>query len=382
MRIVALAPNHWHGPWMNRQHLLSRLADQYEILYTNGPWSVWDREQDTFKVAPIFSDLEFVDGVKVDLPSRWLLRWPRFQAWDNWVIGRVVRRWKKVLSGNTPLIAYIFSPNYEEYLLALEPDYVVYHAYDRFSLFPDWTEESAQQQRKLTKLADLVIATSDNTADELRAYRNGIVHVLPNGVDISIFDRQIKNPGNEPEDLARIPQPRIGYVGTQNPKVDFSLIVELAKRHRNWNFVFVGRQLNIKNDSDFISCTLLSNVYFLGEKSRHQSPRYVLGMDVNIINYRVEESHWAVAGYPLKLHEYLAAGRPVVSCDLPALRIFGDVIDLCRTTGQWEVAIQRAIDGSGRGNVELRRATARENNWEQRVNALKGLLRTMVDKDK
>ncbi len=363
---------------MNRQHLLSRLSDDYQILYTRGPWNIWKRNDPECKAAPRRSSLELSFGVKVDLPSRWLLRWPKLRLWDDFVTKQSINRWKKALPGSTPLIAYIFQPYYSEYIQALKPDYVVYHAYDRFSLFPGWSKASAEQQRKLTEMADLVIATSENTASELRTYRSGKVHVLPNGVDANFFENLIENPGSDPEDLEMIPRPRIGYVGTLNSKVDFAIIAKLAKKRPAWNFIFVGRQKDIKDSSDFIFCTQLDNVHFLGEKPRETSPRYVLGMDVNIINYRTDDSHYAVAGNPLKLYEYLAVGRPIVSCRMQSLDDFSEVIDICSTPGEWEKAIEQAIIGKGRGSVARRRAVARENSWEQRVSSLKSLLTEMV----
>ncbi len=383
MRIIALANNSWNGTWMNRQQLLSRLTDEYEILYSTGPWYAWERYRQEFKLAPILSTQELNAGVMVDMPGRWLVRWPRVKQWDLFVIGHSVKRWKKALGGTSPLIAYIFSPEFAEYLPALNADYVVYHAYDRFSLKPGWSKKkAAQYQRELASNADLVIATSESTANELRSYRKGVVYTLSNGVDIKAFDALAEKRSEEPDDLAKIPRPRIGYVGTQSQKVDYALIAKLAQRNPKWNFIFVGRKEGLEGNVNYTFCNSLPNVYFLGPKSNAQSLQYIWGMDVNILNYRVDETNWWTSGCPLKLHEYMAAGHPIVSCDLEELRKFSELIEICENLEQWENALHRAIIGQETGNQEMRRIVARENSWDNKVIMLKGLIQKMVVENK
>jgi hypothetical protein len=89
--------------------------------------------------------------------------------------------------------------------------------------------------------------------------------------------------------------------------------------------------------------------------------------------YRTDPGGWWVAIYPLKLHEYLAVGRPVVSADLEAVRPFMSVLSIAVTVDEWISAIEQALDEEP-SMVEARRTVARANTWDDRVDQLMGWL--------
>jgi hypothetical protein len=101
-------------------------------------------------------------------------------------------------------------------------------------------------------------------------------------------------------------------------------------------------------------------------------------MDVNVMCYRVDDRVWTEGIYPLKLHEYLAAGRPVVSADLPSVRPFGRVVQIASGVAEWQAALASALEGGGAGSIEERQALARANTWDRRVCELERWLIEMV----
>ncbi|NOX75842.1 MAG: glycosyltransferase family 1 protein [Gammaproteobacteria bacterium] len=381
--IVAMAPNAWDGPWMNRQQLLSRLGTQHNIIYTNGLWIVWDRHQAAWKEAPATGSFSVQDQVLVDLSPKFLLRWPRFSAFDSLAMRMGARRWMRAYTGDkdSPRVAYLFHPQFYPYVKKIRPDFVVYHAYDMFSLTPEWNRELDEQQRELLAMADLVVASSDVIAEELATISGKTIETLPNGADFDAFYRASTGSLTEPDDLAGIAHPRIGYVGNINLKVDFPLVASMAKTHQQWNFVFVGGvgKLDAPTQKGFDDCTALKNVHFLGAKNFREIPRYASNMDVNLMCYRVEPGVWARGGYPLKLHEYLAVGKPIVSSDIPSVTPFESNVAIARTAGQWPELIAAALLGKGAGSTEERRAVAKKNSWDARVKRLNTCLTCMVN---
>jgi glycosyltransferase involved in cell wall biosynthesis len=94
-------------------------------------------------------------------------------------------------------------------------------------------------------------------------------------------------------------------------------------------------------------------------------------MDVNLICYLIEDGHWASKGYPLKLNEYLAIGKPVVATPIDAVkRYFGGVVDIATNSEEVAAAIQRALSSGGIATPEERRAVASRNTWDRRVDLL------------
>lgn len=379
-RVVALALGQWDSAWMNRQHLLSRLAMRHPVLYSTGPWSLWERQAPARADAPWFGRLVLRDGVLVDQPARMLLTWPYRERWEQIVARLMARRWRRGLSGEGPLVLIVYHPDHYALVKAVKADYVVYYAYDQFNLTAGWTEIEERFQAELARSADLVVASATTMADAIQGYSPNPVRVLPNGADVAAFVAAAEADVPEPAELAAIPHPRIGYVGNINSKVDFKLIATLARREPAWQFVFVGGRGMFDEVSRrwLDECETLPNIHFLGPRKHTELPAYTAAMDVNTMCYRVAEGIWAVAGYPLKLHEYLATGKPVIGADLIVLREFTSVLRIAKDADEWHDAIVDALDKGGVADTESRRQVAAENSWDHRVEVFDRWLSEMV----
>jgi glycosyltransferase involved in cell wall biosynthesis len=264
----------------------------------------------------------------------------------------------------------MFHPAFVDYIDVVAPDAVVYQPYDLLEAMPGWTTEDDTRERRLLASADEVIASSAPTARRLREKSGRAVRVIPNGVDFALFDSARVQGVGEPESLARIPRPRIGYVGSLHPVVNFGLFAELAQRRPKWNLVLVGGQSPRHDERmarDLAICRALPNIHFLGMQPLQHMPAYMLHMDVNTICWHVGEGTWGDAAYPLKLHEYLATGGPVVSSPLESVQPFADVVRLAEGVLDWEDAIADALAGRGTGTSEQRAAVAAANSWNSRA---------------
>ena len=371
-RILALAPNRWDGQWMNRQQLLSRIARKHPVLYSTGPWSIWDRVRDTFRTVPVRGAFLPRDVVMVDDPPRWLLRWPTHPRYDSAVIRAAQKRWRRHLDrvGQGPLIAYLFHPRYLDLVPRLGADRIIYHPYDLFRRMPDWSTDLARLEARLLEISDAVIATSEATRDALAQETSRPVHCIPNGVDADLFI------GSRTADDAfpGIARPRIGYVGSINRKVDIELVVQLAHREPDWQFILMGPRGNLDETTTqaLSEAGSLPNVHLVGARARQELPACMRSLDVSLMCYR--RGTWMESAYPLKLHEYLASGPPVVSSDLPSVRPFGDVVAIARTADDWHASITAALRDGTPGTPAARLAVAAANTWDERVNQVLRIL--------
>jgi glycosyltransferase involved in cell wall biosynthesis len=373
LRIIALAPNDWDGMWMNRQQLLSRLGTRHQILYSTGARSTWDREFLARAEGGLFGSFALRDPVVIDHPPLLPFRIPGIGWLDRMAIRLIASRWRRQLDkfGNAPLVAYLFHPDYELFLDALRPDYLVYHAYDL--LGRSYNAELEGRQARLLREADLIIASSKVIAEELNRRSGRQVHVVPNGVDFEAFARQV--PGPEPSDLADLPHPRIAHVGRLNRKIDIELVMTLARRHPEWSFALIGPVVDVDDRERAIyeESKSIRNLHLLGAKSRSELPNYLHALDVGIMAYRTGVL-WTEGIYPLKLHEYLASGLPIVSADIPAVRDFRDVVRVAVTVEEWSEAIAAAFADTLPDRRALRINTARANSWIQRADTVAELL--------
>ena len=387
--VLSFGPGDWFGSWMNRQQLLSRLANKnWLVVYSAGALSIWDREKPAWRQAPWLTTWEMSDGVHVMRPGKLGAFWPRLGLWERWAKRMHLADMLKAAGSQinrTQSIAYIFNPKFYPYIAGRWDGPIVYHVYDALSLTSGWNEKLAQLEALLVERADLIIAVTEQMADLLPQRVPEKTRILPNGADVVAFAHGVELPC--PPDLAAIPGPRIGYVGNVTPKVDLALVADLAKRHPKWQWVFVGRVLwgNDYVADGGLKCKRLSNVHFLGEKPHNELPSYVGHMDVNIMCYRTDGNGWWKFGYPLKMHEYLAAGKPVVSANIESVRPFAKVMTLAGSVVEWEKAIDDALKGRGAGTLEDRRRIAWENSWDERVNRLDAwltALQTRASSDK
>ena len=380
-RVLALAPNPWHGPWMNRQQLLSRLGKKHAVLYSQGLWNVWDRGEPGWQAGSWLGAFEKTDAIVADSAPKLLLRWPGAPQLDRAVLRLGAGRWRRKLRkmGSGPLVAHVFHPLFWPQLGPVQADFVVYHAYDMHSKTPGWTAELDSFQCKLLQRSDLVIASSQQTAHELARSCAREVRFLPNGADYDAFAGAAES-AIEPAKLAPIPHPRIGYTGNINRKVDLPLILRLASEHPQWHFVLIGAPGNLDAATGVAMRGLerLDNVHLLGPMLPRELPAYVACMDVNIMSYRMAPELWTEWIYPLKLHEYLASGRPVVATNLPSLQEFANVVRLAHDEAEWDLRLRQAIDGAGAGSKQERQAVARQNTWDARVALLDRWLSDMV----
>jgi glycosyltransferase involved in cell wall biosynthesis len=208
----------------------------------------------------------------------------------------------------------------------------------------------------------------------------GGARVLPHGVDFQAVESGASAPC--PTDLAAIPRPRIGYTGRVNLKLDFPVIIEAAEKRPDWHWVFVGAtgigtsySFDARPDvqADWERLNAMGNVHFLGVKSREEIPAYLHGFDVLSLPFRSN-----VVGFPTKLYEYLASGKPIVSWNGENVRHVGQLIEFAASPEEWVAAIGRVLAGKSPGSSELRKGIARGEDWDSLTDTLEAWLREMI----
>ena len=155
---------------------------------------------------------------------------------------------------------------------------------------------------------------------------------MPNGANVEFFSMSLSPDTKIPEDLAKIPSPRVGLIGHITVNVDLEIIEMMAAKHAEWSIVMIGQiKVNGRLKRDIVSKKLwrFPNVHFLGLKPYESLPMYQKGIDVCLLPYKLNEFNKYV--YPNKIHQHLAGGKPIVSTDLPEIRPFANVIYIAKS---------------------------------------------------
>jgi glycosyltransferase involved in cell wall biosynthesis len=360
--IIAFAKD-WHEDPTSNHHVLRELARTRRVLWLNSIATRKPQLGSARDLGKIRRKLgEFVRGAVNVENDLWVatplaLPLPHSAAARavNRQILRATIRALRLRLGIRQFQLWTFLPNVADYVGTLGEQAAVYYCVDEWSLFGYLDrEQTAAAERALLGKVDAVFAINTALAEAKRAV-NPHTFESPHGVDHALFARALGSVG-VPDDLARIPGPRLGFYGTLRDWVDFELIAHVARARPQWSIVLIGQKL-----TDVGPIEGLPNVHLLGQKRHDELPAYCAGFDVGLIPYRIDERMRFVN--PLKLREYLSAGLPVVSTAVPEVARYP--VHVASDGPAWVAAIERALgeSGSRAARSELMKAET----WQARV---------------
>lgn len=373
--VISLALDQWGNNWKSRHQILTRLAKHFEVTWLN-PAPGW---RDAVRARRLLSR----ETTPAGLPSGFVVRdsspltpvvySPRMIG--DALFSARLRSTRAALKrrGCRRTVLYVWHVDFAKALDRVQHDWSVYHIYDEYS-HSEIERPLDHAEDRLIRAVDQVITVSP-TMFERKATLNPNRVLLTNGVDYDAFARPVP----EPDDLRDIPRPRIGYAGVVKRQLDWDLISELVARRPDWSFVFAGARAPHADITETLDrLTKMPNVTFLGMKAVHELAHYPQHFDVCVMPYR--ENDYTKYIYPLKLNEYLASGRPVVSIPLPALAGFERHVTVARGPDAWERAIQTSLqDGSDAQRRAERQAEARGHDWSTIADDIAALIRRGLD---
>lgn len=182
---------------------------------------------------------------------------------------------------------------------------------------------------------------------------------VPNGVDLTLFRPSSKRMLHEAPVAGK---PRVGYAGAIDSRLDVDLLEQCATALPYADFVLVGP---VVGSTGFLRrLRSLRNVYCLGSKRYEDMPHYINSFDVCVIPHKV--NGYTDAMNPLKLYEYLACGKPVVSTSVAGVDTFRDVITIVDSPSSFVAAVKAGVDEGNSRAAELRDSVA-QHSWANRL---------------
>jgi glycosyltransferase involved in cell wall biosynthesis len=391
-RVIIFAGAVFDSPiWTNRQHVATRLAERgWNVLYVE-PRLFWPRML-LGGYPGTTSSLRWF--ARVHIPQRvgrnmWVISqlnaipWGREVSWISWVNHSInywaVRFYARRLGffKDGPPAILLYDTEAAQYLSSFSESRVVYDCVDDHRVQagvdrnPDRVE---REERMIARRADVVSVTTKPLFERF-SQLNANTRLVPNAADVHAFRAK---PAFIPDDIASIPHPRIGVIGTIDPyKVDLSLVERIARRHSDWHVVLIGPVTRIGKSGDETGMFSLPNVHVLGVKSREEVPAYVHALDVAVIPY--VKSEYNRSSFPLKFWEYMASGVPVVSSGLPALRQYSYLAPVAESVDEYIEHIESILGSSAEEGVAIaskdaRIAEAENHDYSGRVDGIEGLL--------
>jgi len=294
--LVCLSHLRWDWVYQRPQHLMTRAASRYRVVFWEEPVAAPDGmigagvrtrlvSPSLLVVTPLLP--AGLDPVEADAAQHALL--------DDLLAG----------FGQAPAVTWFYTPMALGFAGHLRADVMVFDSMDDLSGFSAASPRLLLLERRLMRAVNLVF-TGGRSLYEAKQGRHSNVHLFPSSVDVAHFG-QARVPDMSPADQAGIAGPRIGYFGVIDERMDLDLLDAAARLRPDWQFIMVGPVTKI----DPASLPRHANLHWLGLKSYQDLPLYLSGWDAGLMPFAMNEATRFIS--PTKTPEYLAAGVPVVS---------------------------------------------------------------------
>ncbi len=273
------------------------------------------------------------------------------------VIKKVIDIMEQLEFSNPILITSL--PNATDYIGGFNEVIDIYYCVDEFSEWPGVDRDLAiEMERELLDKVDFVVAVSDELKKNKRTEK-GPTYLLTHGVDITHFEKASQAFYKGSNDvMKRIPKPIIGYFGLFDERSNQNIMETILNGRPEWSLVVIGRSVTSMSRLE-----KYKNFYHIDEIAYEELPNYAAKIDVCIIPYLINTLTKNIN--PLKLKEYLATGKPVVSTALPEAVKLREWIKIGTDENDFVIKVEEWLKDNN--NPEKQIAAVRNEDWHNKT---------------
>ena len=319
----------WIGDPLSKTHLMRVLSKDNRILWIN---AIANRMPTTSSkdVSRIYKKLRaFAEPVREVEPNIFVLNPLAFPSYGNKSILKInqsflAKQVKKAMRrlGFENVVNMVFNPAAGMIAGRLGESELIYYCVDEYTAFTGASRGLKEIEDNLFRRADFVVVSAARLFDSKKHF-NPNTFVIRHGTDWRHFRTALDPNLQIPADVADLPRPLVGFHGLLADWVDYELIEKTAKRFRDGSVVLIGK-IAVDAEQKVKILDNISNIHFLGRKPYTELPAYCKAFDVALNPFAINEL--TLAANPLKVREYLAAGLPVVSTDIPEVHVLSDCL--------------------------------------------------------
>jgi glycosyltransferase involved in cell wall biosynthesis len=291
----------------------------------------------------------------------------RFSRVSAWLLRRTYQR--MCARYGQPDVVVVDTPYLLELMEAVEGPARVYLANDVYRFFAWDRDETDRRERTLIQLADLTFAVAPLIVEDFRTLGAHPVELLPTAVSdefVGAFRTGPRGSGNAlPADLVNLPAPRILCVGNINDTYDWALIEELMRERPEASLALIG-PIHQELSADGRRVLAMPNVHWLGPRSHSELPSYIAAADV-LLN-PLEPGEHSDRRFPLRLTEYMASDRPILSTEIEPARYFANEVHTVRDGQEAAQTVDAMLAGTICVDVDARKSWLASNTWDARAN--------------
>lgn len=251
-------------------------------------------------------------------------------------------------------ISIIDLPFWHRVADTLPSNWIIYDCMDYHAGFSTNSNKLHEQEDKLLLEADLVITTAERLSNIIAKKRSNVI--IRNAAEVEFFGRQCTEKKYETEKKV------VGYYGAISEWFDIDLVIAGAKAYPEWDFVLVGNTFGC----DISLAKKVKNIKFIGEVPYKDLLGYLSVFDVCIIPFKLVEL--TLCTNPVKVYEYLAAGKPVVATAMPEIILIESLVHIANNESEYIEKLSYAMEESANKEISIsRKQWAMQHDWASRA---------------
>jgi teichuronic acid biosynthesis glycosyltransferase TuaH len=384
--IVMLALPRWDGAYSSTAYSLAKELSRYtRVFYIDNPFTYKDywagkngpqiqrRKNALLHGKDIFTspDKTFPNLIavtpKLTLPINWLPKgvvYNLLSRWNDAIMMRAIDETLKSFSVKKFVFINSFNPLFGKYFPArFNPFLNIYHCVDDISKSAYVSKHGTHLENEAVSTANLTLVTSSELK-RLKSKHSPHVYDLPNAADVALFQKAVNDHLAKPKELEGITKKIICYTGNICHRLDYDLLVKIAKTHHDKILLMIGPFAN--DNYKKAGLDKIENVIFAGRKSIEELPAYLKYSDCCIIPFLCIPLTRSI--YPLKINEYLSAGKPVVTTNFSEdIANFGKVAFVSDNHQEFLDNISVGINTDSQQKVADRVTYSSGNSWSSRA---------------
>jgi glycosyltransferase involved in cell wall biosynthesis len=354
-------------------HMARRLAERSNLLYVDSPGMrapttsgrdlkrIWNKLTQAMRL-PTRTPQGLWHCTVPQLPWRSLPGVDKLNRWFGaWAVRRAMRHAGIGKDGSDSILWFVV-PHPSFMLDAVPHQRAIYYCIDDYAAHPGVDAERIRAcDAQLTRQCDHVFVAPPALVDAKKAI-NPNTSFSPHGVDVALFAQAQAESTVVPAVAAALKGkgPVIGYFGLIAAWTDVALIEWLAQQRPQWNFLLIGHA-----SVDVSHLARLPNVTLTGPQPYETLPGWAKAFDLAIIPYL--QNQQVRNANPLKLREYLATGKPIVSVPTPEVDRFAKVLHVAKGREAFLAAMEVALLENTPELCAARMAAVVEMSWEHRA---------------
>ena len=356
----------WDFVFQRPQHLMTRLAEHYQILFVEEPVH---HEGQAF-----LQKTEVAPNITVCRPHTPIQQWGFH---DDQLPTLQTLLADLVPEGERPVV-WFYTPMALPLLQGFQPSLVVYDCMDELAAFKNPPKQLLQRESALLNIADICF-TGGPSLYESKRTRHANAYCFSSSVDAKHF-RQALDKSNSHPAQAEVAHPRLGFYGVIDERFDTDLIKQVAAARPEWQIVLVGPVVKI----DPANLPQGANIHYMGQRTYDELPKFLAGWDVCLLPFALNESTKFIS--PTKVLEYMAAELPSVSTPITDVKVpYSHVVEIAESADEFIAACERMLaldDGQKAKLVEQMRKVVANTSWDKTANAMHEIIQSTQPSNK